>query len=353
VSLIGLGKRQVDSAHTRTVKSKEVSLQCGGQMPWNPFSRKGEGDQFETLLKEACARLGIRLQELSADQATILKDGSPSSLYLANIKPRVLSAPVQHRPAILDDFLQSWQTAPSDQGHTLAEVRDRLMPRIGLPFAGLALPEEEVPPSRPFIQGRAEEQKTTRDAAQGTVVIPEVPPLETNVVVDEPRTVWYVRQKHLTEWNVDFDALLPIAIENLRRRSSPNPLIRVDQMPETLACETGDSYDAARLLIIKDLVVPWPREGVIAVVPNRDLLLCVRLDSLDSIRAMKPMFAFAQRQSTAMGYPITGHALWFDGTVWEYIPSRLEGKGVGVFAPDRFVQALDRLGKSGSNGDSL
>src|SRR5207244_11747456 len=165
-----------------TVKSQEVCLQYGGEMPWNPLSRKREGDEFETLFKDACARLGIRLQEISADTATILKDGSPSSLYLANIKPRVLSAPVQQRPAILDDFLQSWQTAPSDQGHTLAEVRDRLMPRIGLPFAGLALPEEEVPPSRPFIQGRAEEQKTTRDAAQRTVVLRAAPPLETNVV---------------------------------------------------------------------------------------------------------------------------------------------------------------------------
>ena len=75
-------------------------------------------------------------------------------------------------------------------------------------------------------------------------------------------------------------------------------------------------------------------------------------DLLDSIRAMKPMFGFAQRQSTAMGYPITGHALWFDGTMWEYIPTRPEGKGVGVFAPDRFVQALDRLGKRGSQPDS-
>ena len=317
-------------------------------MPWSLFSKKGDEDEFETLFRDACARLGIRLQEMSADKATILKDNSPSSLYLANIKPRVLSAPVQDRPAILEDFLRASLTASSDEGHTLAEVRDRLMPRIGLPFARHALLKEEVPPSRPFIQGRAEEQKKTRNAAQGTVVIPEVPPLETNVVVDEPRTVWYVRHKHLTEWNVGFDALLSIAIENLRRRSSPNPLIRIDQMPGTFACETGDSYDAARLLILKDLVGPWPQEGVIAVVPNRELLLCVRLDSLDSIRAMKPMFAFAQRQSTAMGYPITGHALWFDGTIWEYIPTRLEDKGVGVFAPDRFVQALDRLGKSGS-----
>ena len=321
-------------------------------MPWNPLSREGEGDEFETLFEDACARLGIRLQEISADKATILKDGSPSSLYLANIKPRVLSAPVQHRPAILEDFLRASMTVSSDEGHTLAEVRDRLMPRIGLPFARLAMGKGEVPPSLRFIQGHAEERKNTRDAAQGTVVIPAVPPLEINVVVDEPRTVWYVRRKHLTEWNLGFDALLSIAVENLRRRSSPSPLIRIDQMPGTLACETGDSYDAARLLILKDLVVPWPQEGVVAVVPNRDLLLCVRLDSLDSIRAMKPMFGFAQRQSTAMGYPITGHALWFDGTMWEYIPTRPEGKGVGVFAPDRFVQALDRLGKRGSQPDS-
>jgi len=230
-------------------------------MPWSLFSKKGDEDEFETLFRDACARLGIRLQEMSADKATILKDNSPSSLYLANIKPRVLSAPVQD--------------------HTLAEVRDRLMPRIGLPFARHALLKEEVPPSRPFIQGRAEEQKKTRNAAQGTVVIPEVPPLETNVVVDEPRTVWYVRHKHLTEWNVGFDALLSIAIENLRRRSSPNPLIRIDQMPGTFACETGDSYDAARLLILKDLVGPWPQEGVIAVVPNRDLILCSHLRSVN------------------------------------------------------------------------
>src|SRR5438094_1735876 len=208
---------------------------CGeGEMPWSLFSKRGDEDEFETLFRDACARLAIRLQEMSADKATILKDNSPSSLYLANIKPRVLSAPAQHRPAILEDFLRASMTAPSDEGHALAEVRDRLMPRIGLTFARLAMEKGEVPPSISFIEGRAEERKNTRDAAQGTVVIPEVPSLEINVVVDEPRTVWYVRHKHLTEWNVGFDTLMSPTLENLHCRSSPSPSIRIHQMPATL-----------------------------------------------------------------------------------------------------------------------
>lgn len=301
-------------------------------------------DEFETLFRDVCNRLGIALQGFEADKATILRGNSPSSVYLTNIRLQVMSAPAQNRLGILEHFLRASLSAPTDQGHTFEEVQGRLMPRIGRPFAK----ELEVPPSRVWLQGRPGETRTGRDSQRGSVTLPALPTLEVNVVVDEAESVWYVRQKHLTEWKVCFEMLLSLATENLRRRTSPSQLKPIDRMPGILACDTGDSYDAARLLVIKDLVVPWPREGVVVAAPVRDLLLCVRLDSMEAVRAMNPMFGAAQRLSAKEGYAITGHAMWFDGTTWEYFPTRVSDKGIEAFPPNRFVGALERLGKPSS-----
>ncbi len=312
-------------------------------MPWNPFSKKDKGDDFEALVRDACSQLGIRLVGFEGDRARIKVDGKPHTLYLTNLRRKVAMAPAADRPAVAAQFLRGMTTASSDEGHSLEDVRDRLMPHVGLPFApGI----EEVPPYQVLIPGRPEETRTAKDPAQGTLVIPALPPLQINIVVDEAETVWYIRQKHLDEWKTTLGELLPVALENLRKRSPPSLLRPVEKLPGILACETGDSYDAARMLILKDVVSPWPKEGVVAAVPVRDLLLCVRLDSIDALRAMNPMFAFAQHVASSGAYDITGHALWFDGTTWEYVPTSVSEKKVSVYAPDRFVEMLNRLGGS-------
>ncbi len=308
-----------------------------------PLFGQKRSDDFGTLFREACARVGVTFQGMNEMEAKILREGSPTTVYLANIKPRVLNAPARDRPAMLDFFLRASLSAPSDAGHTFEEVRSRLMPRIGQPFASAQM--KEVPPSKVLLPGRPEETKTAQDPAKGTVVLPAVPTLEVNVVVDEPQTVWYVRDKHLHEWNVTLEALMSLAVENLRRNTSPSQLRPIGQIPGVLACATGDSYDAARLLVLKDLVVPWPREGVLAAAPTRDLLLCVRLDSMEAVRAMNPMLGFAQHLAGREGYAITGHGLWFDGTSWEYFPTRVRDKAIEAFPPPRFVEALNRLAK--------
>jgi len=311
-------------------------------MPWNPFGKKPKPDEFETLFRDTCARHGLKVTEIAGEQATVIKAGEPTTLFLANVRARAMNAAPADRGAILNHFVQASMSAPSGEGVSLDVARDRLMPRVGLPFA----PMDEVPPFRVLVAARSEETKTARDPAGASVVVPAVPALHVNLVVDEAMTVWYVRQKHLDEWKTTFDALYAIALENLRRRSSPNDLRPISQVPGLVAYDTGDSYDAARLLVLKDIVNPWPQEGVIAAVPVRDLLLCVRLESLDAIRAMNPTFAFAHDLSMKEGYAITDQPLWFDGSSWEYVPVRIDEKGLGVFAPDRFVEALNRLGKS-------
>ena len=145
-------------------------------------------------------------------------------------------------------------------------------------------------------------------------LLPE--PLLTFIAVDEEQGMWFITQKNLDKWGKTFDDLYPAALENLRRSSSPQTWESPDDPSAVQIYATGDGFDASRILILKDIVRPWPRAGVVVAIPSREILMCLRPESPSDLVELNWMLAMASDIYQNEGYSISGEALWFDGEEW-------------------------------------
>jgi hypothetical protein len=134
-----------------------------------------------------------------------------------------------------------------------------------------------------------------------------------------------------------------MALDNLRQRSSPTAWKVMPEMPGVLSYGTGDSYDATRALILGNLLDPWPMEGALLSLPTRDLLMCVRLDTLEALKHAQGMIGFGHFLYGQGGYEISDQLFWFDGKSWERVPITFEPNGTHVMVTERLTNALNRL----------
>ena len=277
---------------------------------------------FVVLLREVTDELGIDIELIDDDGARLAYQGDTVNVSFSNLRPRMASADTEDAAReILRRFVSSVVSASEldDSRDAGIEVMGpRLMPRVGRPFESgvvpTGLPHHEMVP--------------------GLVQI--------HLVGDEPDLVWYVTDEHIERWGVDFyDALLR-ATRNLRERTTPETLAPVADMPHLFVSETGDTYDASRMLLLKELVQPWPDAGVVVSVPTRDVLLVTALNDPSALQSMHVMVGFAHELFQRDGYTISDQPLWYDGTKWEVLPVRFAEGVIEFHPPEGFVEVLAR-----------
>jgi hypothetical protein len=321
-------------------------------MPWfgkrkEEAARRAARDEFVEAYRAAMARLGVTAQSwgvTAVKEATMILwmkekgEGPPPDAYevvgvqLAGHEVRFDSVRVQYaqipaadRPALLDFHLKALLETERDGkpgARPLEGVRDRLLPVVRGPMPV----EENAPPSLALAEGL----------------------VHVYLVVDSEHTMSYVSDDDLATWGKSFGDVLTLAVENLRRRSPPSAWTTVDGAPGVLFYHTGDSYDASRALLLRDLVQPWPEEGAFVSVPSRDLLVCVPLRDLGAIRQLGPMAAFSRDRSREEAYAICERTFWFDGRAWEPVSIEFEKKGPRIAPSERLTHALVRLGGAGA-----
>ena len=140
--------------------------------------------------------------------------------------------------------------------------------------------------------------------------------------------------------------IYPTAIENLRRKSSPAAWRTIPNAPGVQFYETGDSFDGSRILVLRDLFPSWPRLGVMACVPSRDLLMAVRLDSVASLKPVQTMIGICQGAYRDSPYQVSNQAFWFDGQLYERMRVEVEGKDIHIVPSERLTEVLNRLAES-------
>ncbi len=101
------------------------------------------------------------------------------------------------------------------------------------------------------------------------------------IVADFPQSYAYVREADLARWGVSPGEVYEIALENLEAISNDLGIHLSKNDSETfLAIDSGDGYDAARILIpgLQDFLASHLGETFRFGIPNRDFLICWRLD---------------------------------------------------------------------------
>lgn len=191
---------------------------------------------------------------------------------------------------------------------------------LGSPSAGAITAErgDEVPWARlvPLLKSRAALQAAIDrfpPQAQG-ITIPMRPLAGDAVIalgIDSDRSIETVTSQHLGKWKVDAGDLAQRAVQNLASRPSPAPVDVSDGGSKTFLINSGDSYDAARLLVPEARLRLEEALGGTAVyaIPDRDHLLAVRADDDAAVAALHARAAKLYRGAP---YAITDELIRYD-----------------------------------------
>jgi uncharacterized protein YtpQ (UPF0354 family) len=222
---------------------------------------------------------------------------------------------------IIRDHLQKARAALLDTaGRRDAEkdfsrVASRLMPRVGPAFKDIGF--------RHRVIGR----KLTGDG------------LHLHFVIDYPETMTYVEKRFLDEWGVSAAEVRRVAVNNLRRRTRSDEFKPLETGGRLYAYERRDTYDAARILLLEELLPAAGKLGFIASVPGRDLLLAYPL-SPRRLTDLHQLVQIASHFHTQLTYPISKEVYWVrDGRI-SHVPALIEAGKVIVVPPDDMVRML-------------
>jgi hypothetical protein len=265
------------------------------------------------LASAGCAIVGWEQHGVNIRTAA----GDEQYIGLANLYRRARPRPLDEWPTLIREFLQRLARAQAhDIPADLTTVADRLRPRLGRPFDRRQTHPWGVP-------------------LAGT-------PLEITLVIDFPHTMAYVTDAMLAQSRQRGEDLLAIALDNLRKLTPPDYLERVSDELEICIGSLGDAYDAARALIVEELVPAAPAGHWLAI-PSRDELAVwpVSLPALGRIHILK---MFADENYHEHAYPITNDIFWVWQGRWHPFGVTLRGNDLVIDAPEPFGEALRELG---------
>lgn len=209
--------------------------------------------------------------------------------------------------------------SPADRKKYLPDtIQAILAPREELPEDF----EEIKPHLRPKIWARAGIEHTNLQARlRGGKKGIDMPQYEVgshllaSIVYDLPRSVRSVSLEELESWGTSYYEALEIATQNLTEAG-----FNYARVGDGLyVSATGDSYDASRVLLT-DFIRSLEVQGdVIAMVPNRDMLLVA---GSDDDAALEGMVSLAE-QAVQEPRPLASTALRLVGDDWvDWLPSR-------------------------------
>lgn len=297
-------------------------------MAWNPFKKKADG--FGKGLQNAARKAGVQLQQMAEDEAVLTVDGQSSRVSLYSLRLRTKDLGEKELPEVLERFVDAVRKGMQEDRRA-QQVLDRIRPAL--------LPRVAFPGHR---AGGDDDEPAHAELFPGFV--------STYLVADEPSGAWYLQDHHLADWSVTFDELYPVAVQNLQERTDRDKLhpLAASPAPGVYEYDSGDSYDAARILVLEHLLGPLPEHGVVVMVPSQETLLCVPLHGMEAIAAMNAMLVVGKTMVGRARSAITDQPFWFDGRAWQHVPVQHRRGAVEVKPPDRFVRALEHLAKTGA-----
>jgi len=198
---------------------------------------------------------------------TVLAETHPTVQFLGMLPDRfacLLRVDGQETPVSLHDAFRHAEAFPDAfprmVERLLADIREVGLDRVGdLDFAdaaSLLLPQVR---SRAWL----DERGCFGDSALAYSKLNDA--LVTVYVIDDPQCMVFVCRAHLQRWRKSEADLHNLAVANLARLGM-GELQQVSAASEPLLIQSGDGYDAARVLLLERA------EGLLVAIPERDTL---------------------------------------------------------------------------------
>jgi hypothetical protein len=237
---------------------------------------------------------------------------------LVNLHRRAAAADPSEWPAMIREFLAhraAFLKAPA-LPDDLTTISTRLRPRLGRPCDRT----DKTPPWYLPLPGTG---------------------LEINLVVDFPHGMVYVTEPMLGRSRKRGEDLLDLALENLRAATPADYFERASDDLDIYLGHLGDGYDAARALLIEELMPDAPA-GYWVAIPSREELAVwpVSFPALGRVHALK---MYAEENYHKHAYAVSDAVFWvWHGTWYEF--GITLGDEVLLDAPEPFGEALQGLG---------
>ena len=284
--------------------------------------------EFRAEVTQALTEIGYTVAEWEIDAVRVLvpvekrsSEKNDHAIGLENLYRRARGTDRCEWPAMIREFLGhisetlDGMSIPND----LTTIASQLRPRLGRPFSregntfpwGIPLP--------------------------GTG-------LEINLVLDFSHTMAYVTEDMIEKTKKTAEDLLEVALANLRSATGHDFFEKVSDELEIFVGHSGDGYDAARALLIEDLLPESPA-GYLVAIPSRDELAVwpVSFAALSKVHAIK---LFAEDNFRNHAYPVTDDVFWVWRGAWHLFGIQIGEQDVTLSPPDEFLVALKELGET-------
>lgn len=274
---------------------------------------------FLLALREAFAKLNWQATMWKPSSVECVDpSGHTQQVGLENMYRRLRREPRERWPDLLVELLSSVNPEAVTPPENLLDVADRLLVRLGPPFA--RQDADTAIWSRTLIEDH----------------------LVALLVIDYPNSMSYVTEKLIAASGQSGDYWFDQALVNLSDKSSPDCVKCVHEESGLLQAQVGDAYDSSRALLL-DLLAPGHKEnGFFVIVPGRDHLLFVPV--LAETMMLAPwMRAIAGKTHRDMPYPASPELFWVRQGVWHHFVIEADGEDILVKPPPEFAEVMARL----------
>jgi hypothetical protein len=273
---------------------------------------------FLQVLDDRAAAQGLTIVGWHENGATLeTADGKEATLFFTNVYRRCKELPPDDWPDVIDPFL-SQIVAKNDLPNSLAEVADQLMVRLGARFTDA--PEIQRPWAEPLGETG----------------------LEIQLVIDYPERMIFVPNQMVLASGKSAEEWIKLGLRHLREQTPADWFDVLDQDSGLKVASVGDSYDAARALILEELLPETAREGNWVLPLGRDRLFCLPT-GLGRVHHVHLLKVLADKKYATVPYPISEEVFWVHGRKWLHFPIELGDNKVQVFPPKEMVDELGWL----------
>ncbi len=233
-------------------------------------------DDFAEMLLQRLEQGGeTRKVTYDAEAFTLCRTDDDQTFYLGNAFAEYQRASEDDRESVVRVFLSTWFTSEFElpksltdaKSDVLVTVRDRSYFEVDIPLCSENL---ELGDGLLYC-----------DLAECLAIAP---------VYDMPTSIRSLSDDDLAAWDVTLYEVIEIAKQNLREMTQ-----ECAQVGDVYLFSSGDSHDAARMLltdVIQSLGVPGTP---IAMVPNREMLVVTGEESLEGLETMLGLAGEAHR----------------------------------------------------------
>ncbi len=209
----------------------------------------------------------------------------------------------------LDNGFRAWQAAADDRGRK--EVLQRFAQALEAESEGSSEYSQIAPRLIAGVRDRAYLELNRlamaiefgSDGASATLQRPLAADVVQVLLLDAEDSVSLVPEGSLASWGVTWDAAFAQGIANLRARSNE---VHVVEHEGVLAWQASDSFDAGRILLAEALAGIEVHGELVAMVPDRDVLL---LAGSEDVAQLRSLAALAQRRFDEADRLLSGRPL--------------------------------------------